>query len=172
MRGVEPLPPAWKAVVLAVEHHTRRVPLEAGSTPGWNRTNDLPRIRRVLYQLSYGRKTRPRRPTRGGRKHRGLDSNQRCRGFHPRALPTELPRHSGDRPSFATSPGIPPDGVEPPAGGFVDRGPSRAGDRGDMRRDYPRGIRTTISGFRARCSAVEPEGMKRSRRDLNPRSPR
>lgn len=59
MRGVEPLLTAWKAVVLAVEHHTRRVPPpRAGSTPGWDRTNDLPRIRRTLYRPSYGRQSR------------------------------------------------------------------------------------------------------------------
>lgn len=95
VRGFEPLPPAWKAVVLAVEHHTRKAPLEAGNTPGWIRTNDLPRIRRTLYRPSYGRNDECRctGTIRGcgtvdaDEERRGLDSNQRLRGFHPRALP-------------------------------------------------------------------------------------
>ena len=148
MRGFEPLPPAWKAVVLAVEHHTRMGPQTCGSTPGWIRTNDLPRIRRTLYRPSYGRIGVPRA---------GFEPASAA-DFTRELYPTELPRRMetvGVEPTItglqsrsltvwprppASSIEIPPDGVEPPACGFVDRGPSGAGDRGG-------GIRTHVGQF-------------------------
>lgn len=150
MRGFEPLPPAWKAVVLAVEHHTRMGPQRCGSTPGWIRTNDLPRIRRTLYRPSYGRRE-ARSPDRGGSSARGVPRA----GFEPASsadftrelYPTELPRQMetvgleptilglqsrsltqfGHVPVLLQFPRIPPDGFEPPTRGFVDRCPSGRG---------------------------------------------
>lgn len=106
VRGLEPLPPAWRAVVLAVEHHTRRSPHEAASTPGWVRTNGLPRIRRVLYLPSYGRIEE----RRGGREQRGHAGPPWARrrstegwtrtsdstDFTRELYASELPRHDGD----------------------------------------------------------------------------
>lgn len=106
VRGLEPLPPAWRAVVLAVEHHTRRVPHEAGSTPGWARTNDLPRIRRVLYLPSYGRIEDIRGPAAAARNAappwarrrstEGWTRTSDSTDFTRELYASELPRPDGD----------------------------------------------------------------------------
>lgn len=86
-RGVEPLPPAWKAVVLSVEHHTRVGParggeyarLDSNQRPSAYQADALPA------ELRTYRKAAARGPRRN--ECRGPESNQRIRGFHPRALP-------------------------------------------------------------------------------------